>query len=50
MFELTSTKPSMPSKKLSQVPFPALAKIRPMTAAGTVEGAMTATDWASTST
>jgi hypothetical protein len=44
MLRLTSKRPRLPSRKLTQVAFPALAKIRPSIAAGTVEGAITDTD------
>jgi hypothetical protein len=44
MFKLTMTRPIMPRRKLSQVPFPAVAKMRPRIAAGTVDGAMTEID------
>jgi hypothetical protein len=49
MLKQTKSNPIMAMKKLSHVPLPALAKINPRTAAGTVEGAMTEIDWAITS-
>ena len=49
MFRPTNNNPTMHRRKLSQVPFPALAKINPRTATGTVEGAITETDCAITS-
>jgi hypothetical protein len=44
MLRLTNTSPVMPIRKLSQVPFPEVANIKPKTAAGTVEGAITLMD------
>lgn len=49
MFRLTNVKPITPMRKLSQVPFPERAKIKPKFAAGVVIGAMTAMDCPNTS-
>jgi hypothetical protein len=48
MLKQTKSRPMVAKRKLSRVPFPALTKIRPSTADGTVEGAITAMDWAMT--
>jgi hypothetical protein len=44
ILKLTNISPIMPIRKLSQVPFPDVANIKPKTAAGTVEGAITEID------
>jgi hypothetical protein len=41
---LTNTRPLKPMRKLSQVPFPERATIKPIFDAGIVVGAMTAKD------
>jgi hypothetical protein len=49
MLILTNNNPIKPIRKLSQVPFPESATIKPILDAGIVVGAITAKDWANTS-
>ena len=49
MLMLTNISPINPITKLSQVPFPESATIKPILDAGMVVGAITAKDWANTS-